>query len=703
VKTATLYWQTQYGFSKKHGIYYKKNNMPIIDSKTTRIVHDYSTEELVEKAKEMRVYNMISLCASGSGHTGGTLSVMDIAAVLYLKVLNHDPDNPKWDDRDRVFWSVGHKAPALYVALGMAGYYPIEDTVKLRKLWSGFEGHPNQFKLPGLELSSGSLGQGLGVAVGSALRAKLDNKNYRVFCIMGDGEQQEGSVWEAVMSAGHYKLDNLVGIIDLNGLQIDGKTETVMNVEPLEDKYRAFGWEVIHTDGNDIEQLLYTFSQAGNVKEKPVLILARTIKGKGVSFAENVTGYHGIVPKDGRCGNESLERAVQDIYGGSDTKFSGQEIDRLLNIAVGYQEEIDQRLREIMPVFLHDYWWNENEMMKVEMDPTRFGFGKALEKIGEDKNIVAFGADITSSIKMDDFFKNHPERKDRFFSMGIAEQNMTVVAAGFAKEGKKSFIGSYGVFVSGRNWDQIRTTCCYNNFNVKIAGAHGGISVGADGATHQALEEIPLMYYLPNMTLEVPCDSIETGKSTFAVTEVDGPCYLRFGREATPVVSNPDTVYQFGIANVVRFRKVQKNFIDAFDICLSNKYRNEREDICIIACGPMVAEAMRAAWILKNEYNIETRILNIHTIKPIDTDALLKAVAEIGRILTVEEQQVGGFGNIVAGVIARGKKFSGPFAMDMVGIDDHFGESGAPWDLMKAFGLSAEQITVRAKKLYDLS
>jgi len=197
--------------------------MPIIDSRTLKIVKDYSLEELQQKAKEMRAYNMISLCAAKSGHTGGTLSVMDVTATLYLKVIRHDPANPDWDDRDRVFWSVGHKAPALYVALGMAGYFPIENTVKLRKLWSGFEGHPNKFKLPGLELSSGSLGQGLGVAVGSALRGKLDKKEYRVFCIMGDGEQQEGSIWESVMSAGHYKLDNLVGIIDMNGLQIKSK------------------------------------------------------------------------------------------------------------------------------------------------------------------------------------------------------------------------------------------------------------------------------------------------------------------------------------------------------------------------------------------------------------------------------------------------------------------------------------------------
>jgi transketolase len=677
--------------------------MAIVDSKTSRVVKDYSIKELEEKAKEMRAYNIAAICAAKSGHTGGTLSIMDIAAVLYLKVINHDPINPKWDERDRVFWSVGHKAPALYVALGIAGYFPVEDTVKLRKLWSGFEGHPNQFRLPGVELSSGSLGQGLGVAVGSALRAKLDKKGYKVFCIMGDGEQQEGSIWEAVMSASHYKLDNLIGIIDVNGLQIDGKTDSVMTVEPLEEKYKAFGWEVFKTDGNNIEKLIEVFSQAEKIKEKPIVILAYTIKGKGVRFAEGVVGYHGISPKDGRCGKESLEQAVFDIYRGSDSIFTPEKLDHLQDLAEKYQEEVDHRLSLLMPRFKQNYWWNDTSTMKVIMDPTRMGFGKALEKIGEAEDVVTFGADITSSIKMDDFHKNHPKRKNRFFSMGIAEQNMTVVAAGFAKEGKRSFIGSYGVFVSGRNWDQIRTTCCYNNFNVKIAGAHGGISVGADGATHQALEEIPLMYYLPNMHLEVPCDSLETIKSTYAIAEIEGPGYIRYGREATPVITKQDSVFKFGIANVIRFRQIQTNFVDAFDTILGTDYKNEKEDICIVACGPMVAEAMRAAWILKQEYNIETRIINIHTVKPIDKGSLLKVADEIGKILTVEEQQVGGFGNIVAGVISQGKNFSKPFIIDMIGINDHFGESGAPWDLLKAFGLSAEQITLRAKKLFDIN
>ena len=171
-----------------------------------------SVEELRAAAAEMRAMDLISIHAAGSGHPGGTLSIIDVAAALYLRVLNHDPKNPTWPDRDRVFWSAGHKAPAMYVALGKAGYFPLDETVLLRQLESGFEGHPNWLKLPGLEVSSGSLGQGLGIAVGSALAARLKGRSHRVYCIMGDGEQQEGSVWEAVMSAGHYHLDNLCAV-----------------------------------------------------------------------------------------------------------------------------------------------------------------------------------------------------------------------------------------------------------------------------------------------------------------------------------------------------------------------------------------------------------------------------------------------------------------------------------------------------------
>ncbi len=671
--------------------------MPIIDSKTGSTKKEYTMEELINKAKQMRAYSMIAVTAAGSGHTGGTLSIMDIAAALYLKHIKHDPDNPQWEERDRVFWSAGHKAPAIYVALGISGYFPVDEVVKLRKLWSGFEGHPNQFKVPGLELSSGSLGQGLGVAVGCALNAKLEKKEYSTYCILGDGELNEGSVWESIMSASHYKLDNLIAIVDRNNLQIDGSTEDVMKLEKLTEKWESFGWHVLEVDGHNMQEILDILKKASQLKCQPIVIIAHTIKGKDVSFAENVVGYHGICPKDGLVGDESLERALGDINADG---FSQEKVNSLYQKSCEYQEEVDKKVAGFLPKFSRDYWWNYQDTMKVKMIPTRYGFGDAIENLGESKDVVAFGADITGSIKMDQFFKNHPERKERFFQMGIAEQNMTMAAAGIAKEGKIAFIGSYGVFVTGRNWDQIRTTLCYNNFNVKIASAHGGLSVGPDGATHQALEEISNMYYLPNMHIVVPADSIETRKSTHAAAKIQGPAMIRYAREATPVITKDNTPYQFGKANIIRFREEKENFVDAFETKLSIEYQSENEDIAIIACGPMVAEAMRAAYILKREYNLETRVVNIHTVKPIDKDAIMKATEEIGAILTVEEHQKGGFGNIVAGIIASNKQYHTPYLFDMIGVNDEFGLSGAPWELLKVFGLTAEHVAKKAKELY---
>lgn len=671
--------------------------MPIMDSKTGKVRKGYTIEQLVEKAGEMRAYNMVALVAAGTGHTGGTLSIMDITAALYLKKIKHDPQNPEWEDRDRVFWSTGHKAPALYIALGEAGYFPVEEVVKLRKLWSGFEGHPNRLKLPGVELSSGSLGQGLGVAIGCALNAKLKGKDYRVYCINGDGELDEGSVWEGIMCAAHYRLDNLVSIVDRNNLQIDGLTEEVMKLEPLADKWRAFGWNTVEIDGHSMNQILDALDEAERVKGRPTVIIARTVKGKGVSYAENVVGYHGVSPKDGRWGKESLDKALEDI---KDPGFTKEKVDELLNIAHDYQKKVDEKVHSLMPKFSRDYWWNSNDRMKVKMDPTRNGFGRTIERLGEDERVVSLGADITGSIRMSKFYQNHPERRKRFFSMGIAEANMALVASGLAKEGKIAFIGSYGVFVTGRNWDQLRTTTCYNNFNVKIADAHGGISVGPDGATHQALEEISNMYYLPNMHITVPCDCVEVEKATEAIASVEGPCMVRYAREATPIVTCQDTPYEFGVANVIRYRGEKKDFIQAFEMTPSSEYKGENEDLSIIACGPMVPEAMRAAYILKEEDGVETRIVNVHTIKPIDKEAIVRAVEETGIIITAEEHQVGGFGNIVSAVALQGKGYNTPLIMDMVGVKDKFGESGAPWELMKTFGLTAEHIVTRAKKLY---
>ncbi|HYA78787.1 MAG TPA: transketolase [Candidatus Bathyarchaeia archaeon] len=654
-----------------------------------------SVDQLKAAAAEMRAMDVVSIFAAGSGHPGGTLSVMDIAAALYLNVLNHDPANPSWEHRDRVFWSAGHKAPALYVALGRAGYFPLDDVVLLRQLGASFEGHPNWLKVPGVEVSSGSLGQGLGAAVGNALAGKLRGESYRVYVIMGDGEQQEGSIWEAAMSAGHYKLENLCAIVDVNRLQIDGWVKDVMNVEPLAQKYAAFGWNVIEIDGHDIAQILDAFSRARQETTRPTVILARTIKGKGVSYMENEASWHGTAPK-----KEQFEKALPELL---TPDFPRSRVDALLQRAAVNASEVSRKAKSGIPRFVNEYWWNSRASMKVEMDPTRMGFGRGLEKAGEDPRVVTLHADISGSIRITDFEAKHPERKNRVFSVGIAEQNMMSVAAGLAREGFIPVTGTYGVFASGRAWDQIRTTICYSNLNVKIAGAHGGISVGPDGATHQALEEIALTSILPNMNVVVPCDSVETQKATeHCLLSLTGPCYLRFAREATPVVSTEDTPYEFGVANIIRYRGHQPKFLDAFDTILGTRYHNEREQVAIIACGPMVPEAMRAAWILKDDYGIETRIVNVHTVKPLDVATIVRAAEETRVVITAEEHQVGGFGNIIAGAILKHRtNFRQPLQLSMIGVEDRFGVSGNPWELVQHFGLTGEHIAKRALELMD--
>ncbi len=667
--------------------------MALIDSTNSKILRRYTPDELKTQANLMRGYNLVALCAAGSGHAGGTLSIMDITAALYLDVADHDPKNPNWPGRDRIFWSAGHKAPALYVGLAFAGFCNRDDVVTLRKLYSPFQGHPHWLKLPGVEASTGSLGQGLSVAVGSALACRLDGRRNKIFCIMGDGEQQEGSVWEAAMEAAHYKLDNLIAIIDVNRLQIDGAVSDVMNVAPLAEKYRAFGWLVLDIDGHDMEQVVSGLNQARNNEGsgKPTVLLAHTVKGKGVSFMENIAGWHGKAPN-----LDELVKSLTELGLQQEIPYAA-----LLENAKRYQAEVDKKLAAKMPQFSKDYWWNSGTSMTAAMKPTRMGFGESLSECGKDERVICLGLDISGSITIGEFYAKHPERKNRWLSMGIAEQSATSAAAGLAREGKLPVFGTYATFAAARNLDQIRVSICYGNFNVMIAGAHGGVSVGPDGATHQALEDLFAMCGLPNMTVVVPCDSVEAKKATdYLLLKHVGPKYVRFAREATPIVSTLDTPFEFGKANVIRLRSESENFLNAFTTELADDYRNENEDLSIIACGPMVPEAMRAAWILKQEFGYETRVINMHTLKPLDRRTVLRAALDTRVVITAEEHQVGALSGMVASVISSAPAlFEVPVITGAIGVKDRFGDSGAPWELIKEFEVSAEHIAQQAASL----
>ena len=667
-----------------------------MNSQTGRILHEFSIEELEERAAYMRGLNEIALCSVGSGHSGGTLSIMDVCAALYLRVARHDPRNAFWPERDRIVWSAGHKAPALYTSLAVAGYFDERELAKLRMINSPFQGHPHWRDLPGVEFSTGSLGQGFSLGVGVALAAKLDTKDFRVFVISSDGEQQEGSIWEAAMAAAHYRLDNLILIVDMNRLQIDGPVAEVMAIEPLKAKYEAFGWTVYVVDGHDMRDVVARLEAARDHNDSggPVALLCRTVKGKGVSFMENRVEWHGRAPN-----RDELDRALAELNVAR--KFN---VDVLLQYGQSYSRQVEAQIEASMPRFSSNYWWNAADKMRVEMVPTRKGFGRALDKCGDDERVVCLGADISDSICISDFYKQHPERRRRFISVGVAEQNATTIAAGLAKEGKLPVLGTYGVFASARNLDQLRVSVCYGNLNVLVAGAHGGISVGPDGATHQELEAMFQICGLPNMRMAVPCDSIETEKMTRALLlDVVGPKYLRFAREATPVVTTEKTPFEFGKGLVFRFRREAARFIDAFEVAPADEYQSENEDLAIISCGPETAEALRAAFILKSEFGLETRVVHLHTVKPMDDRAVIRAVAETRAAVTAEEHQVGGLGNLVAGLImerSAPSERTRPFAR--IGIPDRFGESGPPWLLIKKFGLAAEHIAWKAKEILSL-
>ncbi|MFB0557434.1 MAG: transketolase [Dehalococcoidia bacterium] len=267
-----------------------------------------STAELKEMAKKLRRHVITMIVTAGSGHPGGSLSAADIITVLYFKVLHYNPGNPQWPDRDRFILSKGHAAPILYAALAETGYFPVAELATLRKLDSRLQGHADRKFTPGVEMSAGSLGMGLSFAIGVALAARLDSKSYRTYVLLSDGECEEGQTWEAALSAAHFKIDNLTAVVDCNGMQLSGRTRDIMNLEPFTRKWQAFGWHTIDIDGHDFDQILPACQEAEKIKGKPTVIVARTIKGKGVSFMENNAAFHGKAPT-----LEEAEKALKEL------------------------------------------------------------------------------------------------------------------------------------------------------------------------------------------------------------------------------------------------------------------------------------------------------------------------------------------------------------------------------------------------------
>ena len=619
--------------------------------------------DLKHRANDMRIDIVRMIAEAGSGHPGGSLSCADILCALYFGgVMKHDPANPGAADRDRFILAKGHAAPALYAALAHAGYFPREELGTLRKLGARLQGHPDSQLVPGVEVSTGSLGQGLSIASGLAAGQRLAGAPCAVFALLGDGECQEGQVWEAAMFAAHNKLDNLVAIVDRNRRQIDGDTEDVCGLGDLGAKFQAFGWDVREVDGHDIDELVRVLAAAKADRQgKPHAVIARTVKGKGVSFMEDQAGWHGVAPKP-----EERDRALEDLgYDGQGPVFLGvADIDvpepageAPAPAAAGAPRLLDAQTAADAP-----------------KKATRAAFGVTLAELADQGvPVVAVDADLSGSTTTKKFASAKPEYAGRLFNAGIAEQNMVDVAAGLSLAGNVAFTSSFAVFGTGRAYDQIRNTVCYSRLNVKIAPTHAGISVGPDGGSHQMLEDITLMRGLPNMRVLVPADYAAAAAAVRIAATTPGPVYIRMGRAAVPCVYEDGVELAIGGAYVLR----------------------EGSDATVVACGVEVEQALKAADLLAAE-GISAEVIDAFSIKPLGADVILESVAKTGAVVTAEEHSiVGGLGSAVSEALAA----NAPAPIEFVGMADRFGKSGSYEELSAYFHMDAAAIVEAVKRV----
>ena len=588
------------------------------------------------------IWRMIFL--SQSGHPGGSFSAADIVTALYFHFLRVDPKNPGWPLRDRFILSKGHACPLWYACLAELGFFPLEHLACLREIDGILQGHPDMRKTPGLDMSTGSLGQGLSIGVGMALGLRAAGlEEPRVHVVLGDGECDEGQVWEAAMAAAKFRLGNLIAFIDFNDLQLDGHCHDVMPLEPLADKWRAFNWRVLEIDGNDMGQVCDAVSSAReNGSGGPWAIVARTVKGRGVSFMENRCEWHGKAPD-----RDEYERGLRELGGDpdADPRFSRPSGPGRWRTA---QRLLFAGAREV---------------------PTRDAYGEALVELGRERaDVVVLEADISKSTRTQEFSRLFP---DRFYQCGIAEADTVGIAAGLATTGRIPFVSTYSVFASMRACEQIRTSVAYPRLPVKLAVSHGGLTPGNDGVTHQGTEDLGVVRTIPGMTVVVPADAAATKALVREAASYPGPVYLRFTRDPVPVLYGPEEEFRIGRGKVLR----------------------EGGDVLLVAIGDMVWVALEAWERLRRE-GVAACVVDMHTLKPIDADLLGAKAANAGCAVTVEDHQVQcGLGGAVAEVL--GDRCPVPLAR--VGLADTFAESGTYDFLLQKYRMDPMTVAAAAR------
>ncbi len=609
----------------------------------------FQVESLQAMAKRLRKHSLISTTAAGSGHPTSCLSCADLISTVFFHFLRFDVDNPKNPLNDRFILSKGHAAPILWAAWAEAGAFPVEKLRTLRKLDSDLEGHPTPRNL-WADVATGSLGQGLSIAVGMALASRIDDLVNRVFVLLGDGEIVEGSVWEAAALASHYKLDNLIALVDVNGLGQSQQTMYGHDLQTYQSRFESFGWHTEIIDGHNIEEIIAALESAIQLQGRPAVIIARTIKGKGISFLENREGWHGKTAQAG----EQLKQALQEI---GDEPENAQPL------------KIAKPQKGSPPTTVSQGTVPTPQYELGQQIATRESYGSALGKLGAiNPNIIALDGDTKNSTFSEKFLKLHP---DRFVECFIAEQNMVGTAVGLSVLGKIAFVSTFACFLT-RAYDQIRMASI-SRANLKLCGSHAGISIGEDGPSQMGLEDLAMMRAVNGSTVFYPCDGVSTEHLVSIAAQTPGIFYIRTSRPKMPVIYSPQETFRIGGSKVVR--------------------SSAKDQATIVAAGVTLHEALKAYQELQ-EKGLLVRVIDLYSVKPLDVETLQRAAGETGVLITVEDHYPeGGLGDGVLDALA-----GLPCKFRKLAVTD-LPRSGKAAELMDQFGISARVIVEAVKQL----
>ena len=604
-------------------------------------------KDKIEKiSKLIRYFILISTTKAGSGHPSSSLSAVELMSTLFFGgFFKFKINDIKYINNDRLIFSKGHASPLMYSLWAAAGAVSEEELLTLRKFESRLEGHPTP-DFPYAEAATGSLGQGLSIGLGMALNAKyIDKLPYYTYVLLGDSEMTEGSQWEAIQIAAYYKLDNLIGIIDVNRLGQRGETMYGWDIKAYERRISSFGWETITVDGHNIKEIADAYEYALGINGKPTMIIAKTIKGKGVSLLEDKDGWHGKAISE-----EQMDTALKEL-GDIDKNMRGE----ILN-----PEEVN-----IPEEGIEEYNKIPMESGKIA---TRKAYGNTLVNIfSKYPQIVVLDAEVSNSTFSEIFKKRFPQR---FFEMYIAEQNMVGTALGLSLRGKIPFISSFAAFLT-RAFDQIRMSQ-YSKSNIKFVGSHSGVSIGEDGASQMGLEDIAMFRTLLECVVLYPADGISTEKLVEKAATHFGNVYIRTTRMDTPIIYSNEDDFIIGGSKVVK--------------------ESNNDVVTICAAGVTLHEALKAYEKLKKE-NILVRVIDVYSIKPIDKDSIRKAQKETKAILTVEDHYAeGGIGEAVKSVASEK---SPVYILAVRKIP----RSGRPYELLNYEEISYEAIIKKVKEI----